>query len=329
MVLVSALLAALSVQAVVAAPAFDKAIPPRGCGNHPSLRQVTKAEQTFKQKLGAQGISTLSDDTTGETKRISLPPVLPLTTSYIDYSAIIPVQWHVIEAGSDIGQGHISEEMIHASIDVLNKAYAPAQLTYELEGFKYITNATWFNELGPETDVQTQAKEALRVGDAATLNVYTVGFASGAGAGLLGYATFPSSYKDAPKDDGVVIRYSSVPGGSMANYNLGQTLTHEVGHWLGLYHTFQGGCSGQGDSVDDTPAEASPAFGCPTGRDTCNSDDKPDPIHNFMDYTYDSCMDQFSPGQIVRLKAQIATFRGIGQLSPTESPSGTKDPVRL
>lgn len=114
-------------------------------------------------------------------------------------------------------------------------------------------------------------KKQLRYGGPNALNVYSVSFNNQAANDLLGYATFPSDYNDNPKDDGVVVRYSTLPGGTNAPMNLGRTLTHESGHWVGLYHTFEGGCQGNGDYVSDTPPEAEPAFGCPVNRDTCNS----------------------------------------------------------
>jgi len=193
---------------------------------------------------------------------------------------------------------------------VLNADYAGSGYKFTLSGTTHTCNADWFDNAAPSTPQQTAMKNALRVGSAATLNLYSVGFSSGFGAGLLGYATFPWSYSSTPKDDGIVFRYSTVPGGTIAHYNLGRTVTHEVGReyrrsivmserqsrcslgydlvladraccldWVGLYHTFQGGCFGSGDYVSDTPAEASPAFQCPIGRDTCNSTGV-DPIHN-------------------------------------------------
>lgn len=201
-------------------------------------------------------------------------------------------------------------------------------MQFSLAGTTRTVNPTWFNTLGPDTTLQTTVKQQLRQGDAAALNIYSTGFVSGSAAGLLGYGTYPSAYSVAPKNDGVVILFSSVPGGSANNYNLGrvsctpykicllkknyhlQTLTHETGHWVGLYHPFQGGCTGSGDSVSDTPPEASGASGCPVGRDTCSGGGV-DPIHNFMDYSYDSCMNQFTAGQITRLQGQMRSYRGV------------------
>ncbi|QRV87838.1 extracellular metalloprotease [Ceratobasidium sp. AG-Ba] len=226
------------------------------------------------------------------------------------FATVIPVYWHVIQSGSALNQGNVPDSQITDSIDVLNTDYSGTGISFTLAGAEHTVNSAWFTSAGPGTSQQTAMKNALRKGGANALNVYSVGFKSGAGAGLLGYATFPSSYSTSPKDDGVVILYSSVPGGSTSNYNLGRTLTHEVGHWVGLYHTFQGGCRAPGDYVDDTPPEASPAYECPIGRDTCAAGGV-DPIHNYMDYTYDSCMSEFTPGQVARLTSQVATYRGI------------------
>jgi len=154
-------------------------------------------------------------------------------------------------------------------------------------------------------------KNSLRQGGANAINVYTVGFQSGIKpATLLGYATFPSDFRRNGKLDGIVLKYNTLPGGTMPRYDMGRILTHEVEHWVGLYHTFQGGCR-YGDQVADTPPEARPVYGCPTSvPDSCRGGGV-DPIHNYMDYTVDACKEQFTPGQIQRLQRQMAMYRGV------------------
>ncbi len=218
----------------------------------------------------------------------------------------INVYWHVINNGSATANGNIPDSQITSQISVLNAAYASTGWQFNLTAVDRTTNASWYTCAGGTCE--TQLKNALRRGTADDLNIYS----NNMGGGLLGWATFPSSYAGNPTNDGVMVLYSSLPGGTAAPYNLGDTATHEVGHWMGLYHTFQGGCAKNvngGDGVSDTPAEKSPAFGCPVGRNSCANISGNDPITNFMDYTDDSCMDRFSTGQDTRMDSLFTTYR--------------------
>jgi len=215
----------------------------------------------------------------------------------------ISVYVHVIRNSS--GQGGPTTQQINNQISVLNNAYASQGWSFSLVSTDSTNNNTWYTCSGGSCE--SQMKSALRQGTADDLNIYL----NNMGGGLLGWATFPSSYASQPTMDGVVVLTASLPGGSAAPYNLGDTATHEVGHWMGLYHTFQGGCTKNNDLVADTPAERSPAYGCPVGRNSCAGSRYPgnDPITNFMDYTDDACMDRFSAGQDTRMDQQFTTYR--------------------
>ena len=207
------------------------------------------------------------------------------------------------------------ETMIQRQMQVLNDSYAgrtapdaaDSPFRFQLVKTTWTVNPAWAHVAPGKTE--RDMKQALYEGDSETLNVY----AADIGGGLLGWAYFPKDYNNG-RDfiDGVVILDESMPGGTTDIYSEGDTLTHEVGHWLMLEHTFKSGCSASNDGVADTPREAVPQFYCPVGADTCPQPGL-DPIHNFMDYSQDSCMNMFTPGQVERMNDAWVQFRAGGQ----------------
>jgi hypothetical protein len=234
---------------------------------------------------------------------------------YPNGSITIPVHFHVVYRSD--GVGNIPDSRLDAQIAAMNEHYTgldtPAYRTAAANtSFRFVRssvtrtqNDTWY-AAGPGSAAQTQMKNALHTGTADDLNFYT-----NSGGGYLGWATFPNEYAGAPAQDGVVCYWASLPGSNYVPYNEGDTATHEVGHWLGLYHTFQGGCQGSGDGVADTPSERSAFFGCLGSKepDTCKQNAGKDPVENFMDYTDDPCMYKFSAGQSDRADTMWSTYR--------------------
>lgn len=219
---------------------------------------------------------------------------------------VIEVHVHVITDGQGVEHGDVPQSQIDAQIKVLNDAYAKAGYQFHLADVDHTENKKWYTA-APDTKAESDMKNALRKGGSDELNLYT----ANPGGGLLGWATFPADYASAPKMDGVVILNSTLPGGSAENYNEGDTSTHEIGHWMGLYHTFQPGVDG--DEVADTPVQAEPNYGKPA-EDTDTAPDEPgfDPVHNYMNYVDDDWMNEFTSGQVDRMHEQFNTYRDPG-----------------
>jgi hypothetical protein len=218
---------------------------------------------------------------------------------------------HVIRT---VAGGGVDRSRIEAQIRLLSRAYAGRQSAlsavtpyrFVLAGVDVSVNANWYR-MTQGSRPERVAKTRLHRGDARDLNIYTVAGESG----VLGWTTGPVEYATAPRMDGVVLARHTLPGGYEGPYSQGDAAVHEVGHWLGLLHTFAGGCSPFGDGVADTPAERLPSYKCQAHRDTCEAPGF-DPVHNFMDYSYDACMNQFTRGQVQRMNRFWRLFRADG-----------------
>lgn len=240
----------------------------------------------------------------------------------------IDVWFHVIRSGTTHAQGDVPESVLDAQIRVLNEGYGDltsgfkSRFNFVKRGVTRTTNATWYSVNAPSGGVpsatEVAMKQALHQGDARTLNIYTVLPASG----TLGWARFPTQLGETNglALDGIVVNFTTLPGGSYTQYNRGFTAVHEAGHWLGLFHPFQGGCSAVNDDIIDTPAMAAPRFGCPnadTFENTCTLLPGNDPLHNYMGYVDDPCMWEFTSGQVTRM-ANLYTNLRQGVLSSVD-----------
>ncbi|CCA72709.1 related to metalloprotease [Serendipita indica DSM 11827] len=271
------------------------------CANHYNSTQLQAMEARYTQDLSAAEAS-------GSFQRLAPPSTASARSSL---GAIrcrtVHVVWHIIYESETVEGGYMSDKAVQDSIDALNEHYGETDFWFVLDRTTRTKNKTWFNKVNVRSPLQDDMKKQLHVGDARTLNVYTVNFPT---AGFLGYAPYPQFYAQAPWDDGVVIKHSSVPGGAAVSFNQGKTLTHEVGHWLGLLHVFnEDGKCVDWDFVSDTPVQSTWTEGCPTSKDSCDGLPGEDSIHNFMDYSTDACLTEFTPGQIARMYTQSNLYR--------------------
>ncbi|MDP9820313.1 zinc metalloprotease [Nocardioides massiliensis] len=226
----------------------------------------------------------------------------------------VPVHVHVLAGERRAGP---SRQRIARQLRVLNRAYAGGQskanvaspFRFRVVSLRRVRNDRWRTAGALGTDpAAARMRRALHRGSTTALNLY-IGAPRGGPDATLGQATAPWEAARRPRLDGVTIHQGTLPGGSLRPFHRGDTLVHEVGHWLGLLHTFEGGCTGRGDGVADTPAAAQPTHLCDLHQDTCPDQPGLDPVSNFMNYAPDACMNHFTRGQVRRMTQMWEAFR--------------------
>ena len=227
-------------------------------------------------------------------------------------SYTINVVFHVLYANN--GTGNIPDSAIYSQMDVLNEDFnalpgsagangTDVNISFNLVAITRTKSNKWYND-------QPGYWNSLAWDTTQYLNIY-----SNLASGNLGYAYVPNQGGIVGNVwDRVVLLWASVgknaPYGQP--YDMGRSGTHEVGHYLGLEHTFNGGCASasgcysNGDLICDTNPEAGPNYS-PCTRTTCGS---PDPTNNYMDYSDDICMTEFTPEQARRMRCTLESWRG-------------------
>jgi PKD repeat protein len=238
---------------------------------------------------------------------------------------IIPVVVHVLHTG---GAENISDEQIESQIKIMNEDYGKIEgsngdgagvdtkVRFCLAKIDPNGNCTngivriYTSLTNHRTYERAMLKQLSFWDNEKYMNIYLVKSISG---GTLGYSSFPGG---PPDEDGMVVKSSVFGNIGTASSSLGRTASHEIGHWFGLYHTFQNGCGDDvctgGDYVCDTPPQALPSFNCET-LNTCSNDvpDLDDQKENYMNYTPDACKNMFTNGQKLRLQSTLENIRTV------------------
>lgn len=269
------------------------------------------------------GIGAPSEQTLKDLDTVRATEIAARRSPWVRQQTIeVPIHMHGV-LDPDADPESISGERMKAQFDVMNEAYAPYGIQFTLATMDVVNdtalanfNTTAFFEDKEADAYRSSYLQTTRKGGYNELNIW---FYSDMQDGLNGLCTLPqANFQDADLwNDGCHVVAGTMPGGDREGYNVGFTAVHETGHWLGLLHPWgdsTGNCDGDGDKVNDTPAQSEPVFGCPkTPQNSCPGQKGVDNADNYMDYADDTCYDsqKFTLGQEIRMHSSYTQLRSV------------------